>query len=91
MFGSVAVARKIYVVDQNFMRSPRLAEFVDEHPDAKFVIPDTGLVEMVKTEHWEDAFRNSFEAFVPLVTRCFMAMSIQEARELDIRSLGIAE
>ncbi|MFS2015670.1 hypothetical protein ACEN88_03720 [Massilia sp. CT11-108] len=85
------MTRKIYVVDQNVMRSPRFAEFVDAHPNAKFVIPDTGLVEMVKNEHWEDTFRNSFEAFVPLVTRCFMAMSIQEARELEIRSRASAE
>lgn len=78
--------RKIYVVDQNFMRRPKFVEFVNAHPSARFVIPDTGLVEMVKTEHWQDTFRNNFEAFVPIVTKCSMAMSIQEARELEIKT-----
>lgn len=85
------MTRKIYVVDQNVMRRSQLIEFVNAHPGAKYVIPDTGLVEMVKTEHWEDTFRNNFEAFVPLVTRCFMAVSIQEARELEIKTRSSAD
>ena len=73
------------------MRRPPLIEFVNAHPDAKFVVPDTGLVEMVKSEHWEDTFRNSFEALVPFVKRCSMAMSIQEARQLEIKSRASAD
>ena len=85
------MTRKIYVIDQNVMRRPPLIEFVNAHPDAKFVVPDTGLVEMVKSEHWEDTFRNSFEALVPFVKRCSMAMSIQEARQLEIKSRASAD
>jgi len=85
------MTHKIYVVDQNVRRMTRLIEFVNAHPDAKFVIPDTGLVEMVKSEHWEDTFCNSFEAFVPFVNRCSMAMSIQEAPQIKVKSRGSAD
>lgn len=77
---------KIYVVDQNVMRRVELVDLMAAQPDAKFVIPDTGLLEMAKSDQWEETFRRSFEAFVPVVTRCFMSMSVQEARELEFRT-----
>lgn len=77
---------QIYVVDQNVMRKVELVKLMAAQPDAKFVIPDTGLLEMVKSERWEETFRRNFEAFVPVVTRCFMSMSVQEACDLEIRT-----
>lgn len=81
--GLTAVKKKIYVIDQNVMRRAEFDEFIAGNSDAKFVIPDTGLVEMVKSERWEETFRHSFRKFTPLASRCFMSLSIQEARELE--------
>lgn len=78
------MAKDIYIVDQNVMRRPELVDFMARNPKAKFVIPDTGLVEMVKSEEWEETFRRNFEAFVPVVSRCFLSISVQEARELEM-------
>lgn len=82
---------KIYVVDQNVMRRVELVDFMVARADAKFVIPDTGLLEMVKSELWEETFRRSFKVFVPVVRRCFMSMSVQEARELELKRRVSAE
>ncbi|MFZ3218420.1 MAG: hypothetical protein WA174_00220 [Rhodoferax sp.] len=76
---------KIYVIDQNVMQRPELPRFFAEHPDAKYVVPDTGLVEMVKSEKWEYTFKRNFAALVPVVTRCFMSLSVQEAREYELK------
>lgn len=75
----------LYVLDQNFMRRPALAALIAAAPRAKFVIPDTGLVEMVKSENWQETFRLSFEVLTPVVNRCFMSMSVQEARETEVQ------
>jgi hypothetical protein len=85
------MARKIYVVDQNVMRRTELTDFMTAHPSARFVIPDTGLLEMVKSEQWEETFRRSFEVFVPVVKRCFMSMSVQEARDLEVKRRASVE
>ena len=85
------MARKIYVVDQNVMRREGLAELIATQPQAKFVIPDTGLVEMVKSELWEETFRRSFAVFAPVGTRCFMSMSVHEARELEVEQRASVE
>ncbi len=85
------MAKNIYVVDQNVMRRAELVEFMAARPNAKFVIPDTGLVEMVKSDQWEETFRRNFQVFVPVVTRCFMSMSVQEARALEIERRTSAE
>jgi hypothetical protein len=79
------MTKNIYVVDQNVMRRPELSQFMTIHPNAKFVIPDTGLLEMVKSEQWEETFRRNFELFVPVAKRCFMSMSVQEARGLEVK------
>lgn len=85
------MAREIYVVDQNVMRRMELTKFMTAHPSARFVIPDTGLLEMVKSEQWEETFRRSFEVFVPVVTRCFMSISVQEARDLELKRRASVE
>jgi hypothetical protein len=83
--------KEIYVIDQNVMQRSALADFIVNNPNTKFVIPDTGLVEMVKGDRWEDTFRNNFQIFVPVVSRCFMAISIQEARDLEFKKRVSAE
>lgn len=75
---------EMYVVDQNYMRRANLNEVVARNPKIKFVIPDTGLVEMVKSDQWEETFRRNFEAFVPVVNRCYMSLAVQQARDLEI-------
>ena len=85
------MVREIYVVDQNVMRRTELTDFMTAHPFAKFVIPDTGLLEMVKSEQWEETFRRSFKVFVPVVTRCFMSMSVKEARDLELKRRASVE
>lgn len=52
---------KIYVVDRNVMRRVELVDFmVAAQSGAKFVIPNTGLLEMVKSERREKTLRRSF-------------------------------
>lgn len=82
---------KIYVIDQNVMRKKELVTLIEDQPKSKFVIPDTGLLEMVKSDQWEETFRLSFAALVPVVTRCFMSMSVQEACELEAAKRVSAE
>lgn len=83
--------KEFYVVDQNAMRRMKLTDFMANHPNAMFIIPDTGLLEMVKSENWEETFRRSFEEFVPVVTRCFMSISVQEARDIEFKRRVSAE
>lgn len=77
------VQSKIYVLDQNAMRKPQLRNLIQAEPRVKFVIPDTALLEMSKSDQWEETFRRSFEILHPVVTRCLMSRSVQEARNLE--------
>lgn len=74
-----------YVVDQNMMQRPELGRFIRSNPKAKYILPDTFLVEMCKSEKWEYTFRRNFAQFLPVVSQCFMSLSVQEARDLELR------
>lgn len=82
---------KIYVLDQNAMRKPELYNLIQSEPRVKFVIPDTALLEMSKSDQWEETFRRSFEILRPVVTRCLMSLSVQEARDLERKHHRSAE
>lgn len=75
---------EIYVIDQNVMQRPTLPEFIAAHPNAHFALPDTSLVEMCKSDRWEYTFPKNFAPLLPVVNRCLMSLSVQEARELEI-------
>lgn len=75
---------RIYVIDQNVMQRPMLPEFISAHPDAHFALPDTALVEMCQSDQWEYTFRKNLAPLAPVVTRCMMSLSVQEARELEV-------
>ena len=77
---------EIFVLDQNVLQRAGLPEFIAAHPDAGFAIPDTGLVEMVKSEKWEYTFKRNFEHLLPVVDRCFMTCSVQEAIAMERES-----
>ena len=81
----------IYVIDQNVMQRPTLPEFIAAHPNAHFALPDTSLVEMCKSEQWEHTFRRNLAPLVPVVSRCLMSLSVQEAMELEVKHRTSAE
>jgi hypothetical protein len=72
-----------YVLDQNVMRRPVLADLVRSQQDASFILPDTALVEMVKSGRWEDTMRKSFAALASAVSRTFVSLSVSEAMRLE--------
>lgn len=74
----------LFVLDQNVMQRPALAEFIRQNPQASLVLPDTALVEMSKSEQWEHTFRRNLAPLLPHASRCFMSLSVQEARELEL-------
>jgi hypothetical protein len=76
-----------YVLDQNVMRSPVLANLVRSRPDASFIVPDTAFVEMVKSERWEDTMRGSFAALTTAVNRTFASLSVSEATRRELATL----
>lgn len=75
---------KIYVLDQNVLQRAGLREFIAREHEAKYVLPDTALVEMTKSDQWQYTFRRGFAVLRPIVTRCFMSMSVQEAMNLEL-------
>jgi hypothetical protein len=67
-----------YVLDQSVMRHAMLTTLVQD-PATSFVIPDTSLVEMVKSDKWEATMKGSLAILVPAVSRSFVALSVPEA------------
>jgi hypothetical protein len=72
-----------YVVDQSMMRSPRLMSIIQTQQNASFVVPDTSLVEMVKSTQWENTMRGSFAAFSSALSRTFISISVPEAIRIE--------
>jgi hypothetical protein len=72
-----------YLLDQNVMRHETLAALVQDAA-ASFVIPDTSLVEMVKSDKWEATMRGSFAILLPAVSRCFVTLSVPEALRFEL-------
>ncbi len=62
----------MYIVDQNVMRRPYLAEIIGSQPDAIFIVPDIALVEMSKSHEWESTMRSSFQALSVVVDKTFL-------------------
>lgn len=75
----------LFVLDQNVMQRPALPRFIERNPEAGFVLPDTAFVEMSKSDQWESTFRRNLSALQTVASRCFMSLSVHEARELEIR------
>jgi hypothetical protein len=72
-----------YVLDQGMMRSPQLIALIKNDPKASFVIPDTSLVEMVKSAEWETTMRRSLAALLPALSQTYWSMSIGEAIRIE--------
>ncbi|BDE73482.1 MAG TPA: hypothetical protein PK306_02850 [Aquabacterium sp.] len=73
-----------FVLDQNVMQRPALLDFLRQNPQANLVLPDTALVEMSKSEQWEHTFRRNLAPLRAHASRCFMSLSVQEAREIEL-------
>lgn len=66
------------------MQRPLLPEFIVRNPRAGFVLPDTALVEMSKSDRWEYTFRRNLAPLHTIASRCFMSVSVQDARGLEL-------
>lgn len=67
-----------YVVDQNMMRDPALAQLIQSDNAANFIVPDTAWVEMIKSEQWLITMQRSLASLVPATSRTFGTISIGE-------------
>lgn len=68
--------KKYYIVDQNFFRSDELKQKIEECKKINFVIPDVALLEMFKSEKWEETMRGSLSILSSHPTRTHMAICI---------------
>lgn len=76
---------KTYVVDQGWMRSPELAQLIQDEPQSRFVVPDVAMVEMSKSGNWEGTMRSSLAHFYPAAGRTFMSLSVGEALQIELQ------
>jgi hypothetical protein len=79
------------VLDQSVMRKPILNELVQSGQTVSFIVPDTALVEMVKSERWEDTMRGSFATLASAVDRTFVSLSVGEAIRIELANLKPAD
>lgn len=83
-----------YLVDQNMMRHPDLADVIYAEPGSEFILPDTAFVEMCKSDQWEATMRGSLAALKSVPDRVHGAIAVSYAmrRELSMhRPTGIDE
>jgi len=69
-------------VDQNALRSEKLAQFVAE-TEIEFVLPDAALMEMCKSEHWERTLRHSLQSLAKAPERVHYTMGNGELLSLE--------
>lgn len=77
---------KTYVVDQGWMRSPDLAQIIQDETQSRFVVPDVAMVEMSKSGNWEGTMRASLANFYPAAERTFMSLSVGEALRTELQT-----
>ena len=77
----------IYVLDQNYFRSPELALLIESDPTAQFVIPDVAFIEMCKSDKWQDVLRMSLSTLSKCPGRVYHSLNVGEAlkKELSTR------
>jgi len=61
---------KIYVLDQNYLRSNELKTLIVDEPQAKFVLPDIALLKMCKGDKWRETMQRSLETLSSNVRPC---------------------
>lgn len=74
----------IYVLDQNYFRSNELTLLIQNEPKSKFIIPDVALLEMCKSEQWEDTMTQSLRGLSVIRGRVFHAVSVGEGLNFEL-------
>lgn len=82
---------KIYVLDQNYLRSDELRALVVDEPDAKFVLPDIALLEMCKGDKWKETMQRSLETLARAPGRVMQSMSVGEALNFELANVKSIE
>ena len=78
------VPGKIYVLDQNYLRSDELKALVVDEPHAKFVLPDIALLEMCKGNKWRETMERSLKTLARTPGRVMQSMSVGEAINFEL-------
>ena len=82
---------KIYVLDQNYLRSDELRALIVDEPDAKFVLPDIALLEMCKGDKWKETMQRSLETLARAPGRVMQSMSVGEALRGELANVKSIE
>lgn len=64
-----------YVLDQNYLRDEELRQ-LKKNKNCKFVIPDVALLEMCKSDEWQETMRRSLEILSDCKNRVFFSESV---------------
>ncbi|WP_439894707.1 hypothetical protein ACTACV_18715 [Pseudomonas syringae] len=78
---------KIYVLDQNYLRSDDLKNLIASDPHAKFVLPDVALLEMCKGNRWRETMVGSLATLSQAPGRVMHSMSIGEAMRFELAEM----
>lgn len=75
-----------YVVDQNYLRSPRLKQLLATRPDIRLVLPDLGMFEMAAPDKRELTVRLSLAVVAEYPNRVFIARSESECLKYELEN-----
>lgn len=75
---------KIYVIDQNMLQSPELAENIRRDQLAEYVLPDVALAEMCKDPDCLLTMRLGLEVFKDHADRVHFTLGIGEAMRIEL-------
>lgn len=82
---------KIYVLDQNYLRSEELKALIEGEPRTKFVLPDIALLEMCKGGEWKSTMERSLETLAQAPSRVNLSMSVGEALNFELTKVESIE
>lgn len=75
-----------YCLDQGAFRSPALVHLINSDYDAVFVVPDSAIMEMCKSERWEYTARRSLKHLAAVPDRVLFALGHGECFRKEIES-----
>jgi hypothetical protein len=78
--------KRYLVLDQNYLRSPELAELVDRERQTHFVLPDMAFLEMTKSAEWESTLKRSLSILSKVPQRVHAAHSVNDALGLELKT-----
>jgi len=75
------------VVDQNVLRKPALAGYLESSVRNRCVLIDTAFLEMTQSKEWQSTLRASLSQLVPYPERVVAAYSVSQGLARELRTL----